>query len=55
MNQEAHVESLKTKHANLDDQILSENQRPIPDSLRVSELKKRKLRIKDEIARLGIS
>ncbi len=55
MNQEAHVESLKTKHANLDDQIFSENQRPIPDSLKVSELKKRKLRIKDEIARLGAS
>lgn len=52
MNTEAHIESLKAKHASLEAEILQENQRPIPDSIRVSELKRQKLRIKDEIARL---
>ncbi len=52
MNAEAHVEALKEKHANLEQAIVEERQRPIPDSLRLAELKKQKLRIKDEIERL---
>ena len=53
MNTEAHVESLKAKHANLEEAIDEEVQRPNPDSLRLSELKRLKLRIKDEITRLA--
>ena len=53
MNTEVRVESLKTKHANLEEAILEERQRPVPDNLRLSELKRQKLRIKDELARLS--
>ncbi len=53
MNTEPHIESLKARHANLEDDILEERQRPVPDNLRISELKRQKLRIKDEIARLS--
>ncbi len=53
MNTEARIESLKSKHTSLDQAILEENQRPVPDSLRLSELKRQKLRIKDELARLS--
>lgn len=53
MNTEAHVETLKAKHAGIKEAIHEESQRPVPDSIRISELKREKLRIKDEIARLG--
>lgn len=53
MNTEAHIECLKTKHANLEDAILEETQRPVPDTIHLSQLKREKLRIKDEIARLS--
>ena len=55
MNTEAHVETLKAKHAGIKEAILEESQRPVPDSIRISELKREKLRIKDEIARLAES
>lgn len=47
-----HVESLKAKHADLDHLIIEEEQRPWPDQTRITELKRQKLRIKDEIAQL---
>jgi len=47
-----HVESLKAKHADLDHLITEEEQRPWPDQTRITELKRQKLRIKDEIAQL---
>jgi hypothetical protein len=55
MNTEAHVETLRAKHASLEEAILEERQRPSPDTIRISDLKKQKLRIKDEIARLSES
>lgn len=47
------VEELQTEHQTLEQQIVEENLRPHPDELRISELKRQKLRIKDEIARLS--
>ncbi len=47
-----YVESLRTKHSQLEQVILEESLRPLPDQALLSQLKKQKLRIKDEIARL---
>jgi len=43
----AHLEQLNSKHANLDTQIQDEMRSPMPDHLRLSELKKQKLQIKE--------
>ena len=47
-----HVEALRTKHAALKEAVETENQRPFPDEFRLAELKREKLRIKDEIVKL---
>ena len=46
------LESLKARHAGLDAQIDEENRKPHPDDTTIHALKKEKLRVKDEIARL---
>ncbi len=48
MNQ-AQVESLEQKHAALEALIEQEEHRPHPDDLRLLQLKKEKLRLKDEL------
>ncbi len=47
-----HIEALRVKHLSLKHKIDEENQRPHPDDFRLNDLKRRKLRIKDEIALL---
>lgn len=47
-----HIEALKAKHATLEQAINDESTRPHPDDDAICSLKKRKLQIKDEIARL---
>ena len=44
------IASLRTKHAAIEDAIDAEVHRPHPDDLRIIELKREKLRIKDQIA-----
>ena len=46
------IESLRSKHAELEQQITQENTRPHPDDNLIHDLKKQKLRIKDELAKL---
>jgi hypothetical protein len=53
MTMQDYVESLRSKHALLEQQIDDEMHRPLPDQATLSRLKREKLRIKDEIARLG--
>ena len=53
MSVEEHIETLRSKHASLESEIDQENMRPHPDELRLQELKREKLRIKDEIAGLN--
>jgi len=53
MNLEERVESLKALHQTLEQRIQSESKRPHPDEAQLHELKKQKLKIKDELA--GIS
>ena len=46
------IEALKARHAALEKTIHDEEVRPHPDDDVIHELKKRKLRIKDELATL---
>lgn len=52
MTLDAHLAELAEKHRALEEKIEAELARPLTDQLKVSKLKKEKLRIKDEIARL---
>jgi hypothetical protein len=53
MSLQDHIEALRAKHAELDRAIDEENKRPLPNQDAVSDLKRQKLRIKDEIFQLG--
>lgn len=46
----SHANSLQLKHAGLERQIHEEMVRPMPDAELIRELKKRKLRIKEELS-----
>jgi hypothetical protein len=47
------IESLKEKHQSLEQAIAQESLRPHPDDDTICSLKKRKLLLKDQIARLS--
>lgn len=48
----AHQQALTTKHATLDQRIAEESHRPLPDAAVLAELKKQKLRVKEEMISL---
>ncbi len=52
MNLEAHLHELSEKHKAMEAKIEAEMMSPSADSLLITELKRRKLRLKDEIVRL---
>ena len=47
-----YVATLAARHAGLERAIQEEAGRPAPDGLSLTDLKRRKLKVKDEIARL---
>lgn len=47
----SHVHALQSKHAGLEAQLRDELARPSPDAATIQYLKKRKLALKEEIAR----
>ncbi len=49
---QAHLAELEKKHQALEDEINEALTHPSADDLKVAELKRRKLQLKDEIARL---
>ena len=53
MSLQDRIEALRAKHAELERAIDEENRRPLPNRDAVSDLKRQKLRIKDEIFQLG--
>jgi hypothetical protein len=55
MDQDAQIETLRAEHQNLKTQIDEEMERPAPDEFRIQELKRQKLRLKDEIAKLAVA
>jgi hypothetical protein len=52
MSIESHLTQLERKHEALEREIEAERTHPGGDSLRLAELKRRKLSLKDEITRL---
>jgi hypothetical protein len=53
MTIEDRVETLKAKHARLEHEIDEEAHRPLPDTVHITELKREKLRIKEQIQRIA--
>jgi len=53
MTMSSHAVSLVQRHAQLDEKIDRENQRPLPDDFLLQTWKKEKLRLKQEIASLS--
>jgi hypothetical protein len=47
------VESLKAKHAALELALEDEVRRPLPDNATIAEIKRKKLKIKDELERIA--
>ncbi len=52
MSLQSRLESLKTRHADLESRISDEDHRPRPDADVMSRLKLKKLRLKEEMERL---
>ena len=52
MSLEAHLESLLRKHGNLETEITHAMSRPSPDQVELTQLKREKLRVKEEIERI---
>ncbi|MCC5984895.1 MAG: YdcH family protein [Rhodobacteraceae bacterium] len=53
MSLSAHVEELRRKHETLSDQVDKAQRTPGADPYRIAEMKKQKLRLKEEIHRLA--
>jgi len=53
MSLQSRIDSLKTRHASLESRITDEDHRPRPDSEALAKLKLEKLRLKEEMDRLG--
>lgn len=52
MTMQPRINELKRRHANLDDAIEGETQRPLPDQAAIAEMKKQKLKLKEEISHM---
>jgi len=52
MSLQDRLTALKTKHAQLEEALADEFRRPLPDSYAINDLKRRKLRIKDELEKM---
>ncbi|CAA7620359.1 YdcH family protein [Magnetospirillum sp. UT-4] len=53
MSLQDRIESLKAKHAALETAIDAEARRPLPDNSQLAEMKRQKLRIKDELKKMN--
>ena len=49
---EDRIETLRSRHALIEGEITKEISRPLPDPATITDLKRQKLRIKDEIFQL---
>lgn len=55
MNIEAHLATLAKRHGDLEEELHAAINQPSTDTVKIMELKRRKLRIKDEIERIRSS
>ncbi len=53
MKVEERITALKARHADLEEALRQETRRPLPSSSVLNDLKRQKLKIKDEIQRLS--
>ncbi|WP_417259734.1 YdcH family protein [Celeribacter sp.] len=53
MSLSSHLEELKRKHQSLSEAVEAAQRAPSADELRITDLKKQKLRLKEEISRLS--
>lgn len=53
MAQHADLAGLEAHHAALEQEINDENHRPMPDQAHLTELKREKLKVKEQIARIS--
>ncbi|WP_099825979.1 YdcH family protein [Oceaniglobus indicus] len=53
MNLSSHVQELRKKHQKLSDQVEAAQRSPATDDLAITELKKKKLHLKQQIERLA--
>lgn len=53
MSIESHLEALKRKHGDLEAKLHDYMNRPAPDQTKMTLLKREKLRLKEEIEKLG--
>ena len=54
MSLTSHLAELKRKHQSLSDEVENAQRMPGADTLLIADLKKQKLKLKEEIARLSI-
>ena len=52
MSVQGRINELSSRHSYLDETISNEEKRPAKDPLRITELKRQKLRIKEELSNL---
>jgi hypothetical protein len=52
MSIDSHLSELVRRHQTIEEAILAETNRPAADDIKVHELKRKKLQLKDEIERL---
>ncbi len=55
MSMSSHLQQLRQKHETLSSEVEAAQRSPAIDDLQITELKKQKLQIKEEIARLSAS
>ena len=55
MSIQTHIAELERRHQALDDELAEALQHPSTDDLRIAELKRRKLQVKDEITRIRMT
>jgi len=55
MGHVARMDALKAKHAEIDVMLEREEARPLPDNSLIHELKRKKLKIKDELQRIVLN
>ena len=53
MTEQDRISSLRSRHSELDSKIEREGDRPLPDELLVTNIKREKLKIKDEHASMN--
>lgn len=55
MSLTSHLQELRRRHQDLADKVEKAQRAPAIDALSIAEMKKQKLRLKEEITRLGAS